>query len=338
MSEELNQLLEQSQKVYNENFPNKAWFGRCLFLSWYCDVGTCKFCFRSTTKSKIRHAQVARRSIESLVVEALLCKNLGWRIEFLTGGYKIYPVEDLVEIARIISEVFGEKIWLNLGVISPEDLEKFKPYVKGIVASIEVIEPKLHKEICPDKNIIDYEVMLDGAKDFKKSMTIVLGLGEKKEDIPLLYDFIEKHNLDRITFYALKPIKGTGYEKGPDTEHYAYWVAKTRIKFPKLQIICGTFVNRVEEISTILKAGANAITKFPATKKFNSPEAIEFEKQVNDADRDFTSTLTKIPEGVNWQEQIDNLSITDESKELVKNKLFDYLEKMKKNKAPEEIN
>ena len=109
------ELIDKATKTYNENFKPVAWYGRCIFLSWYCDVGTCKFCFRSTIKHKIRHAKTAKRTIGSILVEALLAKNLGWRIEFLTGGYRIFPIEELVKITEMVSKVYGEKVWLNLG-------------------------------------------------------------------------------------------------------------------------------------------------------------------------------------------------------------------------------
>jgi len=301
-----------------------CWYGRCIFISWYCDKGTCKFCYRSTQKARIKHAQHARRSKESMIVEAILAKNLGWRIEFLTGGYKIFPIEELVEITKTISEVYGEKIWLNLGALTKEEIELFRPYVKGVVASIETINPELQKEICPDKNMEDYEQMLN--TDLKKSITIVIGLGEKKEDFPLLKQFIEKYNLDRITFYALKPVPGTPYTEGPTTEQYTWWIEQTRTAFPNLQIIAGTTLRRVDEISKVLNAGANAITKFPATKKFNSTEAQIIEEQVKLANRNFTSTLTKLPD-IDWNNEVDKLNI--ENKEKVKETLNNYLKKMK---------
>ena len=51
-------------------------------------------------------------------------------------------------------------------------------------------------------------------------MTIILGLGETLKDIPLLLEFIKKHNMDKITFYALNPTKGTIYTKGPETDYF----------------------------------------------------------------------------------------------------------------------
>ncbi len=324
-------IIEKANKVYLENFKPDIWFGRCIFLSWYCDVGTCKFCFRSTQKSRIKHAEHARRSLSSILTEALICKNLGWRIEFLTGGYRIFPIDDLVNITKLVSEVYGEKIWLNLGVLEEQDIEKFRPYIKGIVASIETVNEKLHNEVCPNKPIEPYVKMLQNTKNLKKSMTIVIGLGEKKEDISLLHDFITKNKLDRITFYALRPIAETIYTKGPSTEDYLYWIANTRIRFPKLEIIAGTSPTRVNEIDLVLKAGANAITKFPATKMFNSSEAKIIERKIKEANRVFTSTLTKIPD-VDWDKQIDKLKLDNNLKEQIRIKLNQYLEVMEKSR------
>ncbi|MAG77865.1 radical SAM protein [archaeon] len=303
----------------------KCWFGRCIFISWYCDVGSCKFCYRSTQKARIKHAKNARRSLPSMIVEAILAKNLGWRIEFLTGGYKVFSIDELVEIARVISKVYGEKIWLNLGALNEKELEKFKPYVKGVVASIETVNKELHKKICPDKDISKYEEMLQ-IEGFKKSITIVVGLGEKRKDVELLKKFIAKYKLDRITFYALKPVPGTCYSEGPSTEDYCYWISQIRESFPDLEIIAGTTLRRVGEVSKVLEAGADAITKFPATKKFGSKEAKVLEGEVKKAGREFVSSLTKLP-SVDWEKEVDKLDI--ENKEGVKEKLFLYLEKMK---------
>lgn len=325
---QFNQLLSQADQTFKKNFPNQVWYGRCLFLSWYCDLGTCKFCFRSTIKHKIKHAKKARRSLPSILTEVLLCKNLGWRIEFLTGGYRIFPFEEIVKIAKLVSEVYGEKIWVNLGALTPEELQQLQPYVKGIVASVETIDPELHNYVCPDKPIQPYEEMLQKAKDFQKSITIIIGLGEKPEHLNQLHNFIQKHRLNRITFYALKPVKGTPYTKGPETDYYAEWIAKTRIKFPKLQIIAGTTALRYREVGTLIKAGANAFTKFPATKLFNTPQAQSIEKQIKPL-RTFTSTLTRLPK-VNWNNQIDQLNIEKDLKEQTKITLNNYLKKMSK--------
>jgi biotin synthase-like enzyme len=261
-----------------------------------------------------------------------LAKNLGWRIEFLTGGYKVFPFDELVNITKIISEVYGEKLWLNLGAITKEELVQFQPYIKGVVASIETISPELHKQICPDKAIQPYEQMLQDAQDLnlKTSMTLVIGLGEKPEHFPLLEQFIKKHNLDRITFYALKPVPGTPYEQGPTTEDYCYWINQTRKAFPEIQIIAGTTARRTAEVSEVLKAGADAITKFPSTKKFNSEQAQELEQNVKDANCEFISTLTKLPD-INWDAEVTKLNLNETLESETKTLLHSYIKKMSKN-------
>ena len=325
--------LEKAQEVYRENFNNETWYGRCIFLSWYCDLGTCKFCFRSTQKHKIKFAANAKRTLSSVIVEALLCKKLGWRIEFLTGGYKIFPNKDLVEMTKQVSNVFGEKIWLNLGVINLEDLDQFRPYIMGIVSSIETINPELHKEICPDKDIESYEKMFSYAGDLKKSITIVIGLGEKKEDFELLCNFIEKHKLDRITFYALKPVKGTAFENslGPNTDNYLWWIANTRIRFPKMEIIAGTTSKRYEEVGELMKAGANAFTKFSATKMFGTKQAFRIEKDIKKSGRKMFGTITKLPI-VEWNKEIEALKLEKELEKNVKEKMNIYLNRMRDGK------
>lgn len=335
LTNETEQLIKKSNKIHLANHSNKVWFGRCIFLSWYCDVGDCKFCYRSTQKSKIKHAEKARRSLSSILVEVILAKKLGWRIEFLTGGYNIFPFEDLIDYTKSVSNLYKEKIWLNLGALKQEELIQFQPSVKGIVASIETINTALHNKICPNKPIQPYIDMFNfidttgSLKSLKKSITIVMGLGEKREHINKLHNFIQQHKLDRITFYALRPIKGTPYTKEPTTEDYVWWIAQTRLKFPKLQIIAGTSKNRVEEISLILKAGANAITKFPATKMFNSKQAKVIEQQITLAGRQFTSTLTKIP-NINIEKETE--TIDEKIRNQVKQKLSEYITNMKKEK------
>ncbi len=305
MNNELKQLLNKANQTYQQHFPNTVWFGRCVFLSWYCDLGTCKFCFRSTIKHKIRHAKTAKRTKESILSDAVIGKVMNWRLEFLTGGYKIFSFNEILEIIKQVSKIYGKKIWINLGVLEKKELEQLKPYVEGICASIETVEEKLHNQLCPDKPIEPYIQLLKNASElgFKKSMTIVIGLGEKKENLNLLFDFIEKNKLDRITFYALKPVKGTSFTESPKVEDYIWWIAKTRINFPKLEIIAGLTPKKVDYVELLLKAGVNGITKFPAIRKFGSENANLIEKLIEKSGRKLTTSLTKLPQ-LNWKNEV----------------------------------
>ncbi|MFH1053131.1 MAG: radical SAM protein [Candidatus Woesearchaeota archaeon] len=330
LSRQTEKLLDQASEVYNKNFDKKTWFGRCLFLSWYCSRATCKFCFRATRNHQKRFAKKYRRSMEGLLIEALFCRIFNWRIEFLTGGYDIYDFKELVETIRSIKLVYGEKIWINLGTFDESQLKQLKPYVKGICASIETANPKLHKKVCPDKPIKPFSDMLKQAKrlGFETSAAFIVGLGEKPEDIDHLFKFIHKHNLDRITVYALKPVAGTDFTTPPSTDEYLRWLARIRIKFPRLEIMAGTNLRRSEEAGYYMRAGANAITKYPASKQFATKKSKLIEKLIKSEKRDFISNLTKLPK-IDWNKEIDKLNIKEHLKEKMKLKIDSYLKGFK---------
>lgn len=328
--EDLPVLVRKASSVHHEQFGKEAWFGKCIFLSWYCAHGDCTFCYRSTMPNNIA-PEKARRSLPSILVEALLCKHLNWELEFLTGGYGIFPFDELVEICRLVAQVMGQKIWLNMGLLTDDQLAVLKPYVAGIVASIETVNPSIHKQVCPSKPFQPYSDMLKKLKGFKKSITIIIGLGETLDDFPLLEQCIKEHHLDKITFYALKPVKGTAFENnpGPSSAYYAAWIAKTRIAFPRLEIMAGITPKRAEDVKILLEAGANAITKFSATKLFNSDKARLFEQQAAAAGRAFQSRLTQLPE-VDWEAAVDQLDTDEPTKKATKALLNHYIHKMAK--------
>jgi biotin synthase-like enzyme len=306
-----------------------TWFERAIFLSWYCSKGDCKFCYMSTQKNRIKNPRLARRRIESVLAEAVLCKACGWKVEFLSGGYESYDVDELVDITKKVYEITGQKQWLNIGVLKKEEIQKFKHYIEGVCGAVECVNPKIHDEMCPSKPISSIIKMFKDCDELKvkKSMTIIIGLGETEKDIPLLIDFINKNKIDKITFYALNPHEGTIFKKGPSADYYVKWISAIRKEFPSLVIVSGSWVNRVEEISLLLKAGADAITKFPTIKLFNSSFAAEIEKQAKIAGREFKGSLTSLP-SIDWNKEVDRLEIDSELKKKVKIRLFSYLAKM----------
>ena len=72
----------------------------------------------STQKNRIKNPKLARRTKESVLAEVLLCKKIGWNIEFLSGGYESYDFDELVVLIKTIKHVYGKKLWLNLGVLN----------------------------------------------------------------------------------------------------------------------------------------------------------------------------------------------------------------------------
>ena len=339
--EELKALMEKANKAYWDNFDGQSWFGRCIFLSWYCEKGTCTFCFRSVTKKKIQDPSKARRSLASVIAEAMLIKGLGWRIEFLTGGYGILDDEEIKRIIKLVSQVLEEPIWINLGEMGIDLLEEFRPFVQGLYSSIETLEPKLHKEVCPDKPVEPYVDMIKKAEKigYKNAITIIIGLGENKEDFPLLEKFLAENNIKRITIYALRPVANTPFENGPKSQDVAWWIAKTRIAFPKIEIIVGTAIYRVPEISLFLESGANAITKLPATKMFNTIDAIKVENEFTKAKRTFTGMFNSkdIYKEADWEAMLNRIDVTEEERAKIKETLYRYLDSMHKRTLVKEI-
>jgi biotin synthase-like enzyme len=284
-----------------------------------------------STQPKEQEQGQAIRSIESMLAEILIMKKLGWKFGFFSGGFNQYKTEQFEKILKYITTVYGDKIWVNIGPLTKEQVNTYKPYIQGVAGSIETVNKELHKFICPSKPMEPYLKMFEHALDIglKTSMTFINGLGEKKEDFELLKNMIEKYKISKIYFYALNPQKGTIYEnqQSPSKEQQAWWIAKTRINFPKIDIECGVWLDKVDRIAYLLKAGANSFSKFPATKKFNSPEAHEMEKQTELAKRKFLSTMTKMPD-INWEEEIQKLDIPEEIKQKMLPKLKQYLQKM----------
>jgi biotin synthase-like enzyme len=297
-------------------------FERAIFLSWYCAKGDCKFCYMSTQKSLIKDPRKARRSAASILAEALLCKKLGWKIEFLSGGYESYTRQELLFLIKNIKKIYGKRLWLNIGVLNEKDLSLFKPYIEGVCGAVECINPKIHDKVCPSKPIKEIESMFKVCNKLglKKAMTLILGLGETLNDFPPLKKFIEKNKINKITFYRLKPQKNTAFEKAkPITkEYYAEWVKLTRKNFPKIQIVVGSWLTHLDEISLLLNSGADAITKFPSIRLFNSRYAKKIEQEAKKAKRKFIGTLTKLP----------RMSYAGLDKEI-KEKLDNYISKMR---------
>ena len=302
-------------------------FERAIFLSWYCAKADCKFCYMSTQKNLIKDLRKARRRVASVLAEAYLCKQLGWDIEFLSGGYDSYTTKELLDLFKQIKKIYGKKLWLNIGNIKESDLKQFLPYIKGVCGAVEVINPKLHKKICPSKPIKDIESFFKLADKYKlkKAMTTILGLGETIEDFQLLKEFIKKNSVDKITFYRLKPQKNTAFEKAkPITKnYYAKWVKLTRENFQKLNIVVGSWLTHLDEISLLLNSGADNFTKFPGIKLFNSKYAKQIEKETKKAKRKMIGTLTKLPK-INYAD----LKFKKELKNQIIAQLEIYLKKM----------
>ena len=308
-----------------------ACFERAIFYSWACQLEECcKYCYMSTLPREKRTKEKVR-SFASLLAETIITKKLGWDYGFLSGGIDVFSDDKTLELLQKTNVIMGEKIWINIGILSKKQMKMFKPYIKGVVGTIEVLDPELHKKICPSKPIAPVEKMFENAKELRltRAMTLIVGLGESIDDFELLKKFIAKYIITKIHIYGLNPQKGTVFEKAkpPTAEYQAEWIKKTRKEFPSIRIQCGIWVDRVGRIAKLLEAGADSISKFPALKKFGSKEAKEIESQAKKAGREFEGTLTKLPK-IDWDKEVDKLDIEESLKIKTKAKLKQYISKM----------
>jgi biotin synthase-like enzyme len=327
MENELNLLLEKANKIYWENFDGETYFERAIFLSWYCSVGDCKFCYMSTQKNSVKEPLMAKRQTYSLLAEAIICKKMNWPIGFLSGGYGVYNKEKLLSIVKTVYEVTNQKQWMNIGVLNKSMIEMLLPYIDGVTGSVETVNLELHKEVCPSKPIKPIIEMYKSATELKikKSMTLIIGLGETKDDFEKFEKFIIEHGIDKVVIYALNPIKGTVFKKGPEPDYYLWWLAKTRIAFPKLYIVAGVWVNRLTYLEEILKCGANSITKLPIWKVIDTKNAEIIKDSMKKMNRNFKSKLNFFE--TNFDEELKFLD--DKEKEIVLKNINLYLNKKK---------
>lgn len=330
---EFDELLIKAQKVYLQNFKAETCFERAIFFSWDCSIKDCGFCYMSAHTKRQNSNKIARRSTESMLAEVISCKKMGWELGFVSGGINAFTQPELKELLEKISITYGQKVWLNAGPIPMQKLEELAPFLKGVVGSIETINSELHKKVCPSKPTLPYEQMFESAKKIglKTAMTFIIGLGETIEDFDCLKKFIQKYDIDKIHFYSLIPHKGTMFEnaKIPSAQYQAEWIAKTRIEFPKIDIQCGIWSDRVDRINLLLKAGANTISKFQAITKFGTQTAHQIEEQATKSQRKFNGTLTKFLQ-INAEKEVEELPFEKELKQKIKNKLIEYVEVMKK--------
>jgi biotin synthase-like enzyme len=321
--------LKNNLKNDSEYDLKATCFERAIFLSWYCSKADCAFCYMSTQKDRIKEPLKARRSFASIFAEAIISKACCWDIEFISGGYDSFSKEELLFIIKGVYDITGKKQWLNLGVLDGGELKLFKPYVEGVIGTLECVNLELRNKICPSKPLNEILNMFKACDQLgiKKGITVIIGLGETIDDFGFLKNFIKDNKITRITFYSLNPQKGTPFKSSPPIDYYEKWIMMTREAFPDLWITAGAWHDKTNYYSRLLKAGANNITKFPVLRLFGTTKAKEIEKQAELAGRKFIGTLSKMPK-VDWDREVDALGFEEELKTRIKAKLRSYLKKM----------
>lgn len=314
-------ILEEAHSSFSSHFPHEAWFERTLHLSWQ-NALNCTFCHLSP-KPQQTNILAAKRSDASLLAEAYLAKQLNWKLQ-LSPGYLPHHIKDLVEMCKKINAITNEKIWLETLPRSGGDIALLKEHLTGITIPLDTINKGIRKRLHPNMSIQDVLTTFDDAKHLRKGIALTLGIGENLNDIPELQHVIASNHIDKVILLPVLPHKNTQFKKSPSSFYMTRWIAETRIAFPKVEIVVGTWRGRVAEVGLFMKAGANAITKFPAVKRFNSEDAQSIEQEIKTANRHFISTITDVGKVAELRD-----TVTDPE---TKEKLLNYLHTIQEHK------
>ncbi|MFT4326281.1 MAG: radical SAM protein [Candidatus Woesearchaeota archaeon] len=327
---ELQELIEESSTIFNEHHTQDVWFERSVFINWTCAIADCKYCYLST---KPRLQKNALRSQESILAEIVLCKALGYKIGYLTGGLRVEPNEYMVSLLENCSIAAGHKVRMNFGPYTKKEIETFEPHVSGIGSAIESFDEELHNFICPSKPLKSLMNMLNTCKEkhIPTFITIILGMGEKKSDIEEVIAKVKEYTISMVQLCFLKPQEHTVFEEvpAPDTNYMAWWIAKLRIACPKIIIKIALVEERMHEMSLLLKAGANCFSRFMIFKEFNTEFSRAIETECLNAGRILRGNFSEVPD-IDAKSLVKDLSFDDTLKEKILEKLEQYISKLEK--------
>jgi biotin synthase-like enzyme len=306
-SQMLLETIKRADKKTREIHGIDVVLERAIFLSWWCDKGNCQFCYMSTQKDRIKDRSKARRRLPSILAETELLRRIGWKVAFISGGYGAYSLEEIRDITQKVYGITGEATWLNVGVLSKDEMSLFGDEIEGVVGSVETIPGGLRKKICPGKPLKPITSMFREAKELgiKKGMTVILGLGEKIDDLSRLLEFVREYELDKITVYSLNPHRETPFSDSPAPAslYQAGVIAALRLKFPHLKIVAGTWIDQLPNIGIVLLAGANGITKYPLFRMFGNRHGKKVEEEIAFAGKRVVGTFTDMSR-LNGESQI----------------------------------
>ncbi len=305
------ELLEEADIAYHSNFSKDVFFE--------CPVLLSRIPEHLSDSTILFDVKAPRRSSSSVEAEVHLCKQLGWR-PVLRVEPSLYSFQESFEIIKRAAGISDKKIDVAMGALARNDLDMLRPYVRSIIARIETVNRGIQKRIIPNKEILAYLTTLGEAKGFERGIDVTLGIGETLDDITGLLRFVETHAINKVTYFL--SAKQATQRRNPSSFYVARWIAETRIHFPKICIVTGTLPQREAEVGLFLKAGANAITQFPALKFFNSEFSQVIEEECRIAKRTLQGTLTDYSQ----LESLDRSLI----KEEVRGKLEKYIATMKR--------
>ncbi|MCA9478490.1 MAG: hypothetical protein KC535_05065 [Nanoarchaeota archaeon] len=327
-SVELTPLLEEANKTYQEQFDDTVFFERSLFINWTCGIADCKYCYLSTQPKQAKHAI---RHPASIYAEALICKLMGWKVGYITGGLRVEEHSYIINLLDTLHVVLGEQIMMNFGPYTKSEVSLFKPHVTGMGSAIESFDEELHNYICPSKPLKALKNFLGHLQEqgMKKLITIILGMGEKKEDVQEVIAQIKNYDINIVQLCFLKPQEHTVFDDvpSPDPNYMAWWIAQLRIAIPTLHIKVALVRERISDTSLYLQAGANNVTRFMVFKDFASEYAAELEEECKKAHRRLQGHFSEVPP-IDIDKEVNQLALEENLKEQIRSKAKQYYERL----------
>mgnify|MGYP001585049642 FL=1 len=165
----------------------------------------------------------------------------------------------------------------------------------------------------------------------QKLITIILGIGERKEDVEIVIEKIKQYHIEKVQLCFLKPQENTVFDKvpSPNPDYMAWWIAKIRIACPEVQIKVALVQERVQDVELYLRTGANGFSRFKVFLDFNSLYAKELEEGCRGAGRKLEGKFTELSE-IDIEELVKELPFDEELKKKILPKAKQYFRKLEK--------
>lgn len=265
----LDELIENSSAVTNENFNSEAEFCSIISAKTGECKENCKYCSQSSyNKAKIQAHPLL--SIEEVKKAALSAKENGaTRFCIVTSGRK--PEGDdfdkILEMIKEVASIEGLHSCCSLGILDEEQVEKIKKAgVERYNHNINTAK-SFHENICTTHEFEDRinTIKLVQKYGIEACAGVIIGMGEsRKHRIEMALELAEL-NPTSVPINFLNPIEGTPLENTGDSideEEILRTICIFRIILPQalLRYAGGRMTRFSQEYQKLgIKAGINAL-------------------------------------------------------------------------------
>lgn len=265
----LEELIEISSKVTEENFLNEVEFCSIISAKTGKCKENCKYCSQSShNKAKIDvHPLLPVEEVEKAALSAK--ENGATRFCIVTSGTapEDEDFEKIIEMIKKVTSIDGLHSCCSLGILTEEQVKKLKEAgVERFNHNINTAE-SFHKEICTTHDFKDRinTVRLVQKYGIEACCGVIIGMGESRNQRVEMALELAELDPKSVPINILNPIEGTPLEnaKGEiDEEEVLRTICIFRIALPKalLRYAGGRTTRFSEEYQKLgIKAGINAL-------------------------------------------------------------------------------